>query len=258
MGKHDFAVPAGNRSVASRGEQGLSPPIIGFTPNHWSQEWTSRRRILLGLADRGWPTLYSSGARTVWDLGDSYWREQPWIQKVIRQGKLQVDLPGRLILRWPTISAWDHVALAAHGRHLKRGFGGRVGVRPIALLFHPVFWPYVRYLKPRLLIYYACDAYRLMPGWTKELEHYEQELLGRADMVVAYSQGMLDTMPGSALRTRTVLSTGVDIKPFELAAADPIPADLARIPRPRIGYVGRINQKLDYALILEVARQRPE
>ena len=230
------------------------PTIIGFTPNQWSDVWTSRRRILTGLADRNWPTLYSSGALNVWDIGDAGWKGQPWLRSVVQQGKLRVDLPGRLIVRWPTVRFYDYLALSTHGTHLKRN----AGARSIALLFHPMFWPYVRHLEPRLLVYYACDAYRLIPGWTDELERHERELVARADLIIAYSQGMLDCMPADGGSRGEVLSTGVDMAPFEQSAMAGLPPDLARIPRPRIGYVGRINQKLDYELVYEVASRRPQ
>lgn len=175
-----------------------------------------------------------------------------------RHGTLHIDVPGRAIVRWPTVPLVDRLALAAHGNHLRRTWEARDRAPPIALLFHPAFWTYVRYLRPRLVIYYMYDAYRLMPGWTDELARHEQELVARADRVIAYAQGMLDGLPCGAAQEGRVLSTGVDIDPFEAAAALPCPPDLARIPRPRIGYVGRINQKLDYARILEIARQRPQ
>jgi glycosyltransferase involved in cell wall biosynthesis len=237
-------------------EGSTRPAIVGFTPNDWLDGWTSRGRILLGLAERGWPTHYSSGASTVWEIGSRDWRERPWLRTVARHGALHVDVPGRLLVRWPTMRLFDHIALAAHAKGLC-GSAPTDG-RPIALLFHPSFEPYVRHLKPRRLIYYVYDAYRLMPGWTDQLERHEQALVARADLLIAYSQGMLDCLPGSAARNGMVLSTGVDMQPFVSAAGAPPPPDLACIPHPRIGYLGRINQKLDYSLVLEIARRRPE
>lgn len=37
-------------------------PIMVYSPNRWDDTWTSRHRIALGLAERGWPTIYSIGA----------------------------------------------------------------------------------------------------------------------------------------------------------------------------------------------------
>ena len=258
MRNRAFTLPARERSALPPGATDLQRrPIIGFSPNHWSDGWTSRRRILEGLADRDWPTLYSSGARTVWDIGRPGWREQGWRQTIARHGRLHVDNPGRLMLRWPSKPLCDRVALAAHGKRLHRALG-HADVEPIALLFHPAFWPYVRHVRPAYVVYYVYDAYRLMPGWTDQLARHEEDLVARADLIVAYSQGMLDCLPGRASRRGRVLATGVDTVPFESAAAAPCPPDLAGIPHPRIGYTGRINQKLDYPLVLEVARQRPQ
>ena len=258
VGNAALAGPAPPRPAAPQGAAVSSHwPIIGFAPNHWSDGWTSRRRILEGLAERAWPTLYSSGARTVWDLGHSVWRTQPWLHTVARHANLRIDQPGRLILRWPTRPLCDRIALAAHAKRLPRAFGSRATRAPIALLFHPAFWPYVRHVRPARVVYYVYDAYRLMPGWTDDLARQEEELVSRADLIVAYSQGMLDGLPGKAAQRGRILATGVDMGPFESGVAA-CPPDLARIPGPRIGYAGRINQKLDYALVLEVAQRRPQ
>jgi glycosyltransferase involved in cell wall biosynthesis len=141
---------------------------------------------------------------------------------------------------------------------LRRAVGADDSRRPIALLFHPVFWPYARHLRPLGLIYYSYDAHHLAPGWTEELARYEASLVEAADLIAAFSRGMLDHMPGDGPRRGRVLPTGVDVEPFESSDLQPCPEDLARIPRPRIGYVGRVNQKLDHALILGVATRRPD
>ncbi len=234
------------------------PPIIGFTPNTWSVGASSRGRILSGLADRGWPTIYCSGASTIWEIGRRDWRLQPWLRAVDVHDEMRIDRPGRLLVRWPSRPRVDRVALALHAAGLRRTFDAESSAAPVALLFHPMFWPYVAHLSPRLLVYYAYDAYRLAPGWTDALACDEAALVERADLVIAYSASMLEELPGDAARRGRVLPPGVDAERFSVAHSAPCPADLARIPRPRIGYVGRINQKLDFRLVLEVAARRPE
>ena len=227
--------------------------IIGFTPNDYA-DWTSRRRILAGLADRQWPTVYSSGARTIWDRREESGPRRGWRHRMERHGNLRVDVASRLLVRWPTVALCDQVALAAHAKHLASAFDARSCA--IALLFHPAYWPYVSHLKPRHVVYYAFDAFRLTPGWDTTLERLQRDLVDRADLVIAYSQGMLDCMPSTAQRA-IVLPPGVDVAPFEAAAFASIPADLARIPKPRIGYLGRINQKLDFHMVYDIAKRRP-
>ena len=235
-----------------------SPPLIGFTPNDWASGWSSRRRILQGLAARGWPAFYSSGARSIWEMGSPVWRDAPWTHNVRTEGGLRYDMPGRLIARWPTRPLWDGLALSSYARHLTRALGEAASRPPVAMLFHPEFWPYIRHLQPCLVVYYPYDAHSLAPGWTQQLARQEEALVERADLIVAFARGVLDHLPGDGAVRGKVLPTGVDVGPFEAADASPCPSDLARIPVPRIGYVGRVNQKLDYALVLEIARQQPD
>jgi glycosyltransferase involved in cell wall biosynthesis len=53
------------------------------------------------------------------------------------------------------------------------------------------------------------------------------------------------------------LPHGVDFKAVESGAHAACPADLAKIPRPRIGYAGRINLKIDFPAIVDIAIRRP-
>ncbi len=237
---------------------GSRSPLIAFTPNSWGNGWGSRQRILKGLADRGWPAIYSTGTWTVWDIGSPQWYEAPWFHGSTFEGKVQIDRPGKLGARWPTKPWFDHLALSRHAEHLISQVAGGNNRKSIALLFHPLFFPYLKYLQPSRVIYYAYDAHSLSPDWTEALTRSEEELVERADLVMAFSEGMLERMPAGAMEKGRVLSTGVDMHLFDQALGEGIPRDLASIPSPRIGYTGRINQKLDFALVLEIARQRPE
>jgi len=129
--------PTNTRSRAGKSDvdDPLRRPIVGFTQNVWSEQWTSRGRILSGLADRKWPTLYSSGARTIWDLRNGALGTSAWRHTIRNDGNLRVDIPGRLLLRWPTVPLFDRIALATHGRHLRRGATGWSRCPSIALLF---------------------------------------------------------------------------------------------------------------------------
>jgi glycosyltransferase involved in cell wall biosynthesis len=50
---------------------------------------------------------------------------------------------------------------------------------------------------------------------------------------------------------------GADAAHFEAGSKEPPPPDLAAIPRPRIGYVGSVNRKIDFALIANIALREP-
>ena len=124
-----------------------------------------------------------------------------------------------------------------------------------AFLFHPRYWPNVTALRPDRVIYFVYDAHSLAPGWNDRQAGWEEQLVERAELIVGYSKQMFDYMPERARRVGKELPTGVDFDHFATAHEKPCPDDLAAIPPPRVGYTGNINQKLDYALMTEVARQ---
>jgi glycosyltransferase involved in cell wall biosynthesis len=53
----------------------------------------------------------------------------------------------------------------------------------------------------------------------------------------------------------TFIPNGVDYYAFATPHSEP--ADLQSIPHPRIGYVGRVKQRLDLALLIDLARRHP-
>jgi glycosyltransferase involved in cell wall biosynthesis len=54
-----------------------------------------------------------------------------------------------------------------------------------------------------------------------------------------------------------LVPNGVDVESFAATSAS-IPGDVARIPTPRIGFVGGIDERVDMELISEIARARKD
>jgi glycosyltransferase involved in cell wall biosynthesis len=120
-----------------------------------------------------------------------------------------------------------------------------------------MFWPYMAPLAPRYVVYFVVDAFSLAPGWSDEQAEFEARLVERADLIAGASREMLDCLPGQGPSRGRELPHGVDVDAFAAARTAPAPADLEKIPHPRIGYVGRINQKLDIGLVEALAIQDP-
>lgn len=109
-------------------------------------------------------------------------------------------------------------------------------------------------------IYYCADDYASFPGLDTELVcAHEARLLAAVDVVVTTSREL--SAMKSACHARVVnLPHGVDAEHFA-KAADPatrVPEDLARLPRPVIGFFGLLAEWVDIRLIREVALARPE
>jgi glycosyltransferase involved in cell wall biosynthesis len=93
-------------------------------------------------------------------------------------------------------------------------------------------------------------------GW---IRRGYQAACDRADVLTCNSEAtgrFLESLGGRP----TVIRNGVDPEFWDPArvAGEPAPAALGSIPRPRIGYAGRLAKRIDVALLLELARRRPE
>jgi glycosyltransferase involved in cell wall biosynthesis len=127
----------------------------------------------------------------------------------------------------------------------------------ICYIFRPEFRRYVDLFQPRYLVYHAYDAYSQLPGWTPLLQRYEAEIVERADLIIATTDGVMERIPKGGSAPRRILLNAADYKTFTAATGSPCPPDLANIPQPRIGYSGSINQKVDFPLVRAIARARP-
>jgi len=208
---------------------------------------------MAGLAARGWPTCYSTGPFTIWDPGQARWQNAGWLGRHERLDGVQVLWPGRWQMRWPRMVPWDRFIVQRHAASLKKLVGIR-GAVPLVYVFHPLFWPLVEALQPERVVYHCDDNFRLMGTWGAALAGMEKQLIARADLILASSSRMAAALPGNP-RTR-LLPNGADAAAF--GSFGRCPPDLAAIPGPRIGYIGGLNDKVDFQLVAELATRRPQ
>lgn len=114
-----------------------------------------------------------------------------------------------------------------------------------------------RFLHPRLTCYHRVDDFGAMDSSQKSLEC---ALEGIADLIFAVSPNLV-AQHRQRGREAILLPNGVEVSLFSRAVSDEIaiPDDLARIPHPRVGFIGwLIPHWIDIVLMLEIARLRPD
>jgi len=155
------------------------------------------------------------------------------------------------------IRALNHRLLTWQVRAALRRLGFR---RPINWVFNPAAGVVAGSLGEDMLIYYCVDEYTQFTGVDSQaLAMLEQQLVRRANLVIVSAERLF--APRAQLNPHTVLVRhGVDYHHFRkaLELETEVPADIAQLPRPIIGYFGLIAPDwVDVALLNHVARRFP-
>jgi len=131
--------------------------------------------------------------------------------------------------------------------------------RPILYVWHPRFADMLGEFRESFVIYHKYDNYAGYFGAGNARNIREEQLLERADLVMVTSQGLLD-MHKKDRDDIYLVPNGVDFEFFSrtLTEAVQVPADLEQIPGPRIGYVGVINEKVDFELLTYLCEENPD
>lgn len=236
----------------------VKPAIISLSNTDWRGSRMSRQHVLTNLAQRGWPVIYGTGALTMSDRGTRGWDEARWLASTEREDGVVLAHGARLtpcIRRSPRL---NRMAQHRYARHLSRTARAAREGPYYAYVWHPMYACYLDLLGHERLIYHAVDIHAQMPGVASDNGRAEQELVARADLVIASSPAIARNLPGDRPSRARVLYNGGDFARYRDGASLPCPADLAAIPSPRIAHTGHVNPKLDYGLVARLAPQRPD
>lgn len=135
----------------------------------------------------------------------------------------------------------------------------RQGIEPYVLWYYtPMARSFTRHLQPAAVVYDCMDELSAFKNPPPLLGARERELFRRADLVFTGGQSLYESKRMRHDRVH-LFPSSVDVQHFGQArTAQPDPADQAGLPRPRIGYFGVIDERMDIDLVAEAASARPE
>lgn len=139
----------------------------------------------------------------------------------------------------------------------------RLGFRkPIVAVSHPSHHEVLGRLDEEVSFYDCMDHYTVLPDRHANLDALEamqQKLLEKVGLVFVTSEPLQKSMEGYRCKAALVRN-GVDFAHFNAHASQfsQSHADLARIPRPIIGYIGCIDSWFDSDAIAFLASSRPD
>ncbi len=228
--------------------------IVAFGDVDWNGVWYSRHQILSRLAHecpvlvvgrpfeaRAVVTFKAEGATGPQPVADGLWSYRA------PRHAAQVYRP-----------AWLGRATARLRSADLQSTWRRLGMRhPVYYVFLPEFERELSQLPPSVVCYHCYDKYdAYVGGDPAAAERAEAKLLARADVVFAASTALASDLSARGGRNVHFVPHAVDARAF--ATSSPAPLDLDAIPRPRIGYVARMDERIDVATLEAVASQRPD
>lgn len=236
--------------------------IVCFAPDPWQDLWRNRHRLLsvfakanrvLYVEPRKWARSILKGlrARTIRPR-DFFGRRVEEVRPNLFVYKDPLFLP-RLSMRGAG-RAIDALRFCLLRRVLRR-----LGMeRPILWLVRPECWDVPGNLGERLVLYQIVDDYLTYGGMSEaakaRVDREERWLASKADLVVVTSESLLEAK--RHLHERLILvRNGVDLVTLEEGrrARGEVPPEFAQAARPIFGYIGGITEKLDLALLEELA-----
>ncbi len=126
-----------------------------------------------------------------------------------------------------------------------------------AWFYTPLAVPLLDALRPRAVVYDCMDELSAFRNAPRELLEREAELLRRADVVFTGGPSLYKAKKDRHANAHCFPSS-VDAAHFRQARAGlPEPDDQARLPRPRLGFFGVIDERFDVPLLDALARARP-
>jgi len=133
------------------------------------------------------------------------------------------------------------------------------------VITYPYYLHLRRQLRPARLVYYNIDDYKLYwPKAVKQVERLEAEAVRVADLTVCTSRFRAEELranhPEFASKIRHLPhgapSSSIPSQPQDHPG--PAPSDLTHLPRPWVGYVGTLEDRVDWNILDQVAATVPE
>lgn len=131
-------------------------------------------------------------------------------------------------------------------------------VEYVAWYYTPTALSFTDHLLPRAVVYDCMDELSAFKGAPASLKTRDVQLMERADLVLTGGQSIYDARRHQHDNIHPFPSS-VDVAHFGKARRVSVdPDDQSGIPHPRIGFFGVIDERMDVALVDEVAAARPD
>lgn len=217
--------------------------LLVFSHLRWDHVYQRPQHVMTRLAEQGLRVFFIE--ESVYDkTGVLYWENR-------------TVAPGVTVCRPhspDTIGAYQDISVL---RRLLPELLQAEGIHHyIAWFYTPMAFPLLEGLSPHGVVYDCMDELSAFAKAPRDLIRYEKQLLQVSDAVFTGGRS-LHSVKSASHPNAHCFPSSVDAAHFAQAAHAAEPEDQARLPHPRLGYFGVIDERCDLALIDRLAAERP-
>lgn len=150
------------------------------------------------------------------------------------------------------------VAVAAQRALLETVLGPRAGRKLVLWFYSPMFMALAGQVQADVIVYDCMDELSAFRGAPPAMLEMERRLFARADLVFTGGRSLYEAKKG---RHRSVhcFPSSIDVAHFGQARRAPAePEAMRAIPRPRLGFFGVVDERMDIEMVAELAALRPD
>ncbi len=130
---------------------------------------------------------------------------------------------------------------------------------PLLFYYEPRYSSLIGKLNEKMVVFDLIDdklSFSNVPSWMKT---YLDRLIGKGNIVFVASSYLKEKIAEQREYNVHLIGNGVDVDLFNKAMTDiPVPADIKNIKEPIIGYVGALDDWVDFKIIESIAREYPD
>jgi len=237
--------------------------IICFSTTDWYEIWGSRQQIMTRMASHGHRVLFverqinpeyalRNGDYFLKKILDAKNKRLVQIKPNLWRWQPPIVLPGRYYSQSLNVLGQKRIA-----RHIKYVLANLGFHNPILWIYPPQSAPLIGQFSEQLAIYHCIERFSGDQKGRKRrvMESQEEDLLRKVDIVFTHSLGLLDRYSHLTRRPIIFLPSAADVAHFQ--STSQIHPDIQKIPRPRLVIMGTLDQRLDWQLLSNIARTKP-
>lgn len=189
-----------------------------------------------------------------------YFVEEPVFDPALTTASVKMEPNGQLLVVVPLLPASFSPAqvLAAQRALLSQLIATERIERYVLWYYTPSALRFSDHLTPDAMVYDCMDELSAFKNADPALPHLERTLMRRADIVFTGGQSLYEAKKHLHHNIHAMPSS-VDVEHFALARrCEDHPADQRDLPRPRLGFFGVLDERLDVPLLAGLADARPD